>query len=217
MNSAMPPMKWNSVDARRIFALVGQRDLQALVQERQLAQPLASVSKLNFVASMMDVSGLKVILVPVFLPALPVLASGALGTPLAYSCSQVQPFAPDFELQRFRERIHAAHADAVQSARNFVRVRIELAAGVQLGHHHLRRGDAFFFVHVHGNAAAVVDHGHRIVVVDGDVDLGAVTRQRFVHRVVDHFVDQVMQTRLRRSSRCTSRAAGARPPGPPAL
>ena len=42
---------------------------------------VARVSKLNFVASMMDGSGLKVILVPVFLPALPALASGALGMP----------------------------------------------------------------------------------------------------------------------------------------
>ena len=34
-------------------------------------------------------SGLKVIFVPVLLPAFPVLCSGALGTPRAYSCSQV--------------------------------------------------------------------------------------------------------------------------------
>ena len=41
----------------------------------------ASVSKLNFVASMMVPSGLKVIFVPVFRPARPALASGALGNP----------------------------------------------------------------------------------------------------------------------------------------
>ena len=62
------------------------------------------------------------------------------GTP-APRCSLV---APDFELQQFRKRVHAAHAHAVQAARNFVAVGIELAAGVQLGHHDLRRRDAFF-------------------------------------------------------------------------
>ena len=38
---------------------------------------------------MMVVSGLKVTRVPVFLPALPALTSGALGAPHAYSCFQV--------------------------------------------------------------------------------------------------------------------------------
>ena len=79
--------------------------------------------------------------------------------------------APDFQLQRFGQRVDAAHADAVQAAGNFVAVGIELAAGVQLGHHDLRRRDAFFLVHVHRNAAAVVDHRDRVVDVDGDVRL----------------------------------------------
>ena len=51
---------------------------------------VAKVSKLNLAgASIIVVSGLNVILVPVFLPALPALAKGDLGTPRAYSCSQV--------------------------------------------------------------------------------------------------------------------------------
>ena len=63
-------------------------------------------------------------------------------------------------MQRFRKRVHAADADAVQAARDFVGIGIELAAGMQLGHHHFGRGDAFFLVNVDGDAAAVVDHGH---------------------------------------------------------
>ena len=40
MNSAMPPLIEELVLLRRVLAFVGQRDGQALVQERQLAQPL---------------------------------------------------------------------------------------------------------------------------------------------------------------------------------
>ena len=115
-------------------------------------------------------SGLKVILVPVFLPALPAFASGALGTPRCVFLLPGEAFRARSRAAAFRQRVHAAHADAVQAARNFVALGIELAAGVQLGHHHLRRRDAFFLVHVHWNAAAVVDHGYGIVDVDGDVD-----------------------------------------------
>ena len=66
-------------------------------------------------------------------------------------------------MQLFGERVDAAHADAVQAAGNFVAVGIELAAGVQLGHDDLRRRDAFFFVHIDRDAAAVIDDRNRIV------------------------------------------------------
>ena len=46
---------------------------------------------------------------------------------------------------------------------------------------------------IHGDAAAVVDDGHRVVDVDRDVDLIAVAGERLVDRVVDDLVDEVMQ------------------------
>ena len=45
------------------------------------------------------------------------------------------------------------------------------------------------------NAAAVVDDRDRAVDVNRDVDLIAEAGQRFVDRVVDDFVDEVMQPR----------------------
>ena len=64
--------------------------------------------------------------------------------------------APDFKLQQFRQCVDAvSHADAVQAAGNFVGIGVELAAGMQLGHHHLRRtGHALFFMHVDRDAFA---------------------------------------------------------------
>src|SRR5262245_21358798 len=51
-------------------------------------------------------------------------------------------------------------------------------------------------VHVHRDAAAVVFYGDRVVAVQSDVDARAKSCQRFVDRVVDHFVDQVMKSAL---------------------
>ena len=96
------------------------------------------------------------------------------------------------------ERVHAGDTDAVQSAGNFVGRGVELSARVQHGHHDLRRGQTLA-INIHlvgGNAAAVVDDGDGVVDVNGDVDAIGESRQRFVDRVVDHFVDEVMQSHL---------------------
>ena len=184
-------------------ALVGEGDHQALVEERQLAQALRQRVEVVLgdgedclVGSEVDLGA-----------ALLARAAGFLqfGGGLAVGVALLEGAfigAPDFQVEFFAERVHAAHAHAVQSAGNFVRRGIELAARVQRGHHHLRRGN-FFAVDVHvadGNAAAVIDHGDGVVDVDGDVNPVGVAGQRFVHRVVHHFVHQVMQAELARRS-----------------
>ena len=145
----------------------------------------------------MLLSGRKWTLVPRFLVA-PAFFSLLVGSPLRIGLLPGEAVAPDFQIELFAERVHAANADAVQSAGNFVGRGIELAAGVQLGHHHLRRRNFFAVdVHVvHRNAAAVVDHRDGVVEVNGDVDFVGVTGQRFVDRVVHHFVDQMVQAHL---------------------
>jgi hypothetical protein len=49
-------------------------------------------------------------------------------------------------------------------------------------------------MHVHGNAAAVVHDGDGIVGVHGDVDFVGEAGHGFVHGVVHHFPDEVVQT-----------------------
>src|SRR5437016_11387938 len=66
---------------------------------------------------------------------------------------------------------------------------------MELGHYNFG-GRNFFAIDVHGidgNAAAVVDHGNRIVEVNGDFDLVSETGERFVDRVVHDFVHKMMQ------------------------
>ncbi len=105
-----------------------------------------------------------------------------------------EPVAPNLEVERLRQGVDDRHADAVQPARHLVAVVVELAAGVQHGHHDLgRRSSAL--VHVGRDPAAVVDDGDRVVDVDRDVDGVAEPGERLVDRIVHHLVDQVVEPR----------------------
>ena len=100
--------------------------------------------------------------------------------------------APDLELEPLRQRVDDRHADAVQAAGDLVGRVLELAAGVEHRQHDFG-GRPAALVHVHGNAAAVVDDRDRAVDVDRDVDVLAEPGERLVDRVVDDFVDEVVQ------------------------
>src|SRR4029078_7395389 len=76
--------------------------------------------------------------------------------------------AADLDLQRLRERVHDRDADAVQTTRHLVTPAPELAAGVELREDDLDGRQADALHHRHGDAAAVVGHGHASVRMDGD-------------------------------------------------
>ncbi len=183
----------------RLHALVGERDFQALVEERELPQAVGQrvVIELRHLHDggvwFEGDAGSGFAAGPAGFHEWPfrnaarvLLLPGETGTGFAVG-------VPDLELQFFRERVHDADTHAVQAARHLVAFRIEFAAGVQLRHHHLRCRDAFFLVEINRDAAAVVHHRHRVVVMNCDVDLRAVSRHGFIHGVVDNFVHQVVQ------------------------
>ncbi len=101
--------------------------------------------------------------------------------------------APDREFEPGRERVHNRDADAVQAARDLVGVLVELSAGVELGHDDLGRRDAFAFVDVGGDAAAVVAHGAGAVRIEDDGHLPGMASQRLVDGIVDHLVHHVVE------------------------
>ncbi len=92
------------------------------------------------------------------------------------------------------ERVDHRRADAVQPARDLVAAAAELAARVQLGEHQLEPGLLLGGVHVDRDAAAVVDHRHRVVAVQGHDDGVALPRESLVDGVVDDLADEVVQT-----------------------
>ena len=82
----------------------------------------------------------------------------------------------------------------MEAAGNFVRAFVELTAGVEDGEDDLEGAFVLFFMHVYGDAAAVVDNGYRVVLVDGDLDVRGVTGEGFVDGVVHNLVHKVVQT-----------------------
>ena len=92
------------------------------------------------------------------------------------------------------ECVHAAHADAVETAGHLVGAFVELTAGVEHGHDHFEGRTVFFRVHVHGNTSAVVLHYDGVVLTDSYFDVGTIASQGFVDGVVHGFVDQVVKS-----------------------
>ena len=103
--------------------------------------------------------------------------------------------AVDLELELARQRVHDRHADAVETAGDLVALAAELAARVQHGEHDLgRRLVLVVGVVVDRDAAPVVVDPAAAVGEQRDVDAGRVAGHRLVDRVVDHLVDEVVQT-----------------------
>ena len=152
----------------------------------------ASVSKLNSTVSKTSASGLKVTFVPRFL-VMPVFDQIGDRLPALVGLRVDLAVAVDLEIEALGQRVDHRDADAVQAAGDLVAVVVELAAGVQDGQHDFR-GRLAALVQVDRDASTVVDDRDRVVEMNADVDLIAVAGERFVDRVVDDLVDEVMQT-----------------------
>ena len=104
----------------------------------------------------------------------------------------VLPVHRDFH--PLREGVHHRHANTVQAARHLVTASAKLAAGMEHGEHRFQGALAGAGVNIGGDAAAVVGHPAGAIGLQGDHDVGAVARQGFIHRVIHHLVNQVVQT-----------------------
>jgi hypothetical protein len=83
----------------------------------------------------------------------------------------------------------------VQSSGELIVLVRELAARVQPGEDQFDAGNPFVRMNVDWHAAAVVADFDRAVGMDDDVDRVRVPGQRFVDRVVDDFLNQVIRPR----------------------
>ena len=111
-----------------------------------------------------------------------------------------RPVAADLHPEPGGERVHDRNAHPVQAGGVLVGVGVELAAGMQPGHHHLDRRKPRAGLRIHRNSPAVVAHRQAAVLMDGHPDAAAVTRHRFVDAVVHHLPEEVMQPGLARGA-----------------
>ncbi len=101
--------------------------------------------------------------------------------------------ALDFQFEFIGKSVDHGYADAVKTAGNFVGFAVEFSAGVQHGKNDFSGGAFFGGVHVHGNAAPIVHNGDGIIGVHRDVDFVGVAGHGFVDGIVDDFPHQVVQ------------------------
>lgn len=103
------------------------------------------------------------------------------------------PVLVHFHFQPFGQRVDDGKPDAVQAAGDLVSAAAELAACVQFGQDEFDRRNALLVMDARRDAAPVVFHRAGAVLVDGDTDGVAISRQRFVDGVVDDLLNEMMQ------------------------
>ena len=86
----------------------------------------------------------------------------------------------DLDRQPFGKGVHHTGAHAVETAGDLIASAAELAAGVQHGVYHLQRRAAGLLLDIHGDTTSVIGDGDGIALVDGNGDIRAVARQRFI-------------------------------------
>ena len=102
--------------------------------------------------------------------------------------------AVDGQQQVLGQGVDDRDADAVQTAGDLVGRVIELTAGVEDGHDDFGGGATLLRMDIHRYSTAVIGHGDRLIGMDCDGDLRAITGQRFVDGVVDDLEHHVVQT-----------------------
>ena len=103
--------------------------------------------------------------------------------------------AADRDFDTRRQRIDDRHADAVQAAGEPVVLVREFSAGVQPRQDQFDARNAFLRMDVDWHAAAIVADLDRAVRVQRDLDRVRMPGERFVDRVVDDLLGQVIGTR----------------------
>ncbi len=81
----------------------------------------------------------------------------------------------------------------MEAAADLIAALVEFTAGMKHGEHNLESALVLFLVHIHGNAAAVVDNGYGIVGIDCHFYVGGIAGNGFIDGVVHDLVHQMVQ------------------------
>src|SRR5215469_9733022 len=176
-------------------ALVGEPDAQAAVEIRHLAQIARDQLVLELDLGKNFRVGRKRGFGPGLLCAALLFDLG-LGDAALVALVIDLAAAMDLGFKLFAQRVDDRGAHAVQTARHLVNAAIELAARVQNRVHDFQCRALLRRMHIDGDAAAVIFNRDPIVAMNDDVDFIAEAGQCLVHRVVDDFNHQVMESAL---------------------
>ena len=190
--------------------LVAQADPEPLVQVRRLAQARrdrlpAEVEGLEHLGIGLEEAACAVLPLPAVVESAVRLGhpAGLLDRSLRHATNELLhvplPVAQDLDAHLGTQRVHDAHADPVEAARDLVAAATELPAGVEDGHDDLERALAGRMA-VDRDATAVVHHLAAAIGMDRDVDPRRLVGHRLVDAVVDDLPHELMQaTRIGRA------------------
>src|SRR5690606_339756 len=178
------------------LALVDQAHFYAVIQERQFAQALGQNIVVIFDVVENGGIGQEVHACALLVGGAFYLEGGDALAPIEHDFVLLA-LAPDGKPQPIGQCVHAGNAHAVQTAGYLVRVMVEFAAGVQLGHDDFGSATAelIVLVNVSRNTTPVIRHRDAVVGMNGDDDIVTVAGQRLVNGVVNDLEDHVVQAR----------------------
>jgi hypothetical protein len=99
-----------------------------------------------------------------------------------------------FEVQR--KSVHHRAADTVQASGDLVGAAAEFTAGVQGSHYGLQARLAGGRVNINRNTSAIIGYGNQSIFIQGYIYTVTIPGHRFVHRVVQDLVNEVLQSSL---------------------
>ncbi len=106
----------------------------------------------------------------------------------------MEAVAADVDRQLLAQRVDDRDADTMEATGNLVALAVaKLAAGVEHRQDDLDRRAFLLLVHRHRDAAAIIDNRYRVVGVDRYIDHCAMAGERFVNRVIDDLVNEVVE------------------------
>ena len=82
----------------------------------------------------------------------------------------------------------------MKTSGNFVSGSFKFSTGVKCGHDDLCSGALLDWVLTDWNTTTVIDHGYAAILMDDDGDLLAKAAYSLVYRVIDDFIDKMVQT-----------------------
>ena len=91
------------------------------------------------------------------------------------------------------KRIHNRNAYTVQAAGNLITFAAEFTTCMEDGEYNLDGWDFFLGVLVYGNAAAIVDNGDGVVLMDGNLNVVTIASKSFIYCVVYNLVHQMVK------------------------
>ena len=98
------------------------------------------------------------------------------------------------DFQPLRKRIDDRSAYAVQPAGHLVSPAAKFASCMQDCKNNFYCRNSGFLIDPNRNSTTVVNDRNRIVRIDADINGIADASQRFVYRIIDNFIDQMMQS-----------------------